>query len=181
MTDERDNAMDEKKRELLTILARELNDAEDVESASLFTDEELGTDIDLVRCLVKETGADLIDTLAECFFLPLERQESVSYFTTIFTIIDEMEPEYAQELAQAVARINFFLPVGTFAVDNENGLIFKYTVPIKDEESDDDKKKDMLTAFNLSLSVVDKYEGYLMLVATDELDSEKMIDLILGR
>ncbi len=178
---ERTKVMDEKKRELLTRFANELNDAEDVENSSLFTADELGTDVDVVRCLIKETGSDLIDTLGEFFFLPIGNEE-VSYFTTMITIIDEMEPDEAAAFAEAVARINFFVPVGSFAIDEEeSGLVFKYAVPIMDDASDDEKLKYMLTAFNASLGIVDKYEGYLMLVATGELEPEKMIDLILGR
>ncbi len=174
--------MGEKNRELLTTLANELNNAEDIEDASLFTAEELEAQTDIVRCLIKETGADLIDTLGECFFLPLGNDADVSYFTTIITIIDEMEPDDATQFAEAVARINFFIPAGTFAIDEEeSGLVFKYAVPIMNDASDEEKLKYMLTAFNASLGIVDKYEGYLMLVATGELDPEKMMDLILGR
>lgn len=169
-------------RELLNKLADELNKVEDIEEASVFTSEELGTAMDMVRCLIKETGADLIDTMGECFFLPLDEEAEVSYFTTMITIIDEMDPEDSVHLAEAVARINFFLPVGSFAIDDEDrGLIFKYAVPVMNDASDEDKMKSMLTAVNVSLGVVDKYEGFLMLVATEELDPDKMMDLILGR
>ena len=174
--------MKDKNRELLNALAAELNNAEDVEEASLFDAKELDTGFDLVRCLIRETGADLIDTLGECFFLPLDEDAELSYFTTLITVIDEMDPEDSVRFADAVARINFFLPAGAFAIDDEDrGLVFKYAVPVMNDAADADKMKSMLNAFNVSLSVVDKYEGALMLVATGELDPDKMIDLILGR
>ena len=174
--------MKDSNQKLLNALAAELNNAEDVEEASLFTADELGTEMDMVRCLVKETGADLLDTLAEFFYLPLEEDSEISYFTTMITVIDEMEPDDSASLSDAVARINFFLPVGAFAIDDaDKGLVYKYAIPVMNDISDADKMRSMRTAFNVSLGVVDKYEGYLMLVATGELDPDKMMDLVLGR
>lgn len=174
--------MNERKRELLNSLAEELNEVEDVERASVFTPEELGTDSEVVRCLVRDMGADSLDNLAECFFLTGREGDDVVYFTTLITVIDEMDEDVAARLYEAVARINFFLPVGGFAIDDaESGLVFKYAVPVMTAFGDDDIKKAMLTAFNDALSVVDKFEGYLMLVATEELSTQKMLDLVLGR
>ncbi len=51
--------MDEKKRELLTQLEKFFKEDEDVEEASLFTKEELGTPMDIVRVLVTGYGPGL--------------------------------------------------------------------------------------------------------------------------
>ena len=63
----------EEKRNLLNRLAGELGQAEDVERASLFTAEELEAPMDVVRCLITETGADLLDLLV-VFLFPRRRR-----------------------------------------------------------------------------------------------------------
>ena len=172
--------MSNEKRELLSRFAEEINNSDDIDNASVFTSEELDTPMDVVRCRIIEAGADLIDMLGECFFLPLEEDE-VSIFTILVTVIDEMKEE-TRFLSDAAARLNFFIPVGSFGIDdNENGLVYKYAVPIINKLSDEDKMTVMLTAFNQAAGVVDKYEGYLMLVATGEMESKEMMDLVLNR
>ena len=173
--------MNEEKRKLLNKLVEELQQAEDIERASLFTAVELETQTDVVRCLVTETGADLLDLLAECFFLPLaDGEEDVQYFTIMVTLIQQMKDDI-RPLAEAVSRLNTYLPAGCFAIDEENGMLFKYAVPMLKASSEDDKLSTMLTAFDTAIGILDKYEGYLMLVATGELQPADMMDTILHR
>ena len=170
----------EEKRNLLNRLAGELGQPEDVERASLFTAEELEAPMDVVRCLITETGADLLDLLAECFFLPVQDEEDVMYFNIMVTLIQEMKDDIAP-LAEALSRLNIFLPIGCFAVDEENGVVFKISVPMLYRTPDEDKMTTMLTAFDTAMGILDKYESYIMLVATGEIEPGEMMDLILNR
>ena len=172
--------MSEEKRKLLNRFAETINDGEDIEDASVFTAEELGTPMDVVRCRISEAGADLVDMLGECYFLPVEGDD-LSVFTIMVTVIDEMKEE-TRFLADAAARLNYFLPVGGFGIDDDdNGLVYKYSVHILNSLSDEDKMTTMLTAFNAAVGVIDKFEGCLMLVATGEMESGEMMDLIMNR
>ena len=81
--------MSDRKKQLLNRLENFFKNDEDVEEASIFTAEELGTPMDMLRVLVAGYGPELIEVLAEYSFIPFEGADEVWYFSSIITIMTD--------------------------------------------------------------------------------------------
>ena len=165
-------------RNLLNRLAEELREVEGIEEADVFTMEELSSPVDIIRCMITEMGTGLVNVLGEFFFLPFDEEE-VLYFSSVITIDDEIPEDERADLEIAVARINYVLPCGCFAVGGEEqALVYKYTVPIPDKLDDELKCEMLLTAVDSAIATVDAYLGYLLLVQDGNITPAEMIELI---
>lgn len=172
--------MNDRKSKLLHAFADEINKSDDFEEASVFTSKELDTPVDMVRCIVTEVGTDLINALGEFYFLPFENEE-VLYFTLTITLGDEVVPESVSDLESAVSKLDFYLPYGCFALGGEGSiLVYKYTVPFRSADSEDEQMSSMLTALDAAVTICDRFEGYLMLVASGELAPDDMISQVMS-
>ena len=130
--------MDERKQKLLKQLEAYFQNNEDTEDVSLFTKEELGTSMDVLRALITGYGAYLTDVLAEFSFLPLQNTE-ILYFNTVLTIRVDVPGEGQAALSGAVSTLNFYLPYGSFAISRDGSiLIYKSSTAFPSDW--DDKK-----------------------------------------
>jgi len=168
----------EKKIKLLEALIRELQESEEIQDMSLFTEEELDAPVDVARAMIVEMGTELVDVLGEFFFLPLENEE-VLYFVSSITVMEEIPLDKQMDLAIAVARLNSLIPCGAFAMGNggEN-LIYRYTVPVSAELDEEVKMTMLLTAVDTAIQEVDRFIAFLMLVAAGELSVDDMMSLL---
>ena len=173
--------MNEKKRELLNALVSELNEAEDLEQTSLFTAEELGTPADVVRTMITDVGTELISVLGEFFFMPYEDEE-VLYFAAAVTISEELPAENMAELESAAVRVNTMIPCGCFATGiTGDRLIYRYTAPFLASFDTADQVSMMLTAVGAVMDTLDRFTGYLSLVADGKMSADEMMKLASGR
>lgn len=173
--------MNEKKRELLNALISELNESEDMEQTSLFTAEELGTPADVVRTMINDVGAEMISVLGEFFFMPYEDEE-VLYFSTAVTISEEIPAEYMADLENAAIRLNTMIPCGCFATGiGGDRLIYRYTAPFLASQDTGDQVSLMLTAVGASVDTLDRFTGYLALVADGKMSADEAVKLAAGK
>ncbi|MBQ4481649.1 MAG: hypothetical protein II966_00300 [Lachnospiraceae bacterium] len=169
--------MDKKKIELLKTLEGEFKEADDIGEVSLFTKEELGA-VDILRAEIAEFGTDLVSVLGEFFFLPFEEDE-VLYFTSVITLSGSITEDIVPDLAGAVARLNYILPCGCFAIgDNDKNLIYRFSVPIFGDEDKKRQEMEMSNAANTAILIAEKYEGYLKLVMNDNMTVDEMIKTV---
>lgn len=172
--------MEEKKRELLKMLAEQLSDSDDIDRAEFFTKEELEAPVDITRVIITDIGAELISVLGEFYFLPLEDEEML-FFACGITVTDDIEDHEKTDLYSAVARINYLLPFGSFAMDEGgDNVVYRYTVPVLADSDDDTIRKIMLTSVDAAVSMVDRFESYLMLVQEGNVTPDEMIKAIKG-
>lgn len=170
--------MGDKKRSYLEALRKMLEDSGNFGEMSIFTAEELNTPMDILRAEIPGFGSDLVSVLGEFIFLPIE-EENILYFSTVLTLMHSVPKEAAPDIADAVARLNYYLPCGSFALgDNDQNLVFRFMMPISKEESDEDIERDMYLAVNTGIGTADRFEGYLKLVAKGEITTKEMIGMI---
>ena len=83
------------------------------------------------------------------------------------------------DLAGAVARLNYILPCGCFAIgDNDKNLIYRFSVPIFGDEDKKRQEMEMSNAANTAILIAEKYEGYLKLVMNDNMTVDEMIKTV---
>ncbi len=170
--------MDERKRELLKQLETFFNEDEDIAEVSLFTKEELETQMDVLRLLIIDYGPDLMDVLAECSFLPLQDTE-VLYFSTVLTIRMDIPKEGLSSLSGAVSRLNFFLPYGSFSVSGDGTmLVYKATAAFPSEWDDDKLYKLMEISADSALFVAESYTEVLSQVADGKMPLSDFISTL---
>lgn len=113
---------------------------------------------DILTILHSELGSEGDEILSECFFLPTEEDSPIQYFTTIYTITDELDAAHLGELFEAIAYLNFHLPYGAFGVDLEKkSLIFKLCAPLAIEVEGDELYREMDIIIGNSMLIVDSF------------------------
>ena len=172
--------MNEKKRELLNALVEELEQDDDLEQTSLFTEQELGTPGDVVRTMINDVGPELISVLGEFFFMPY-KDEEVLYFATAITLSEEIPEESREELETTAARINTMIPCGCFATGLAGDrLIYRYTAPFLSKQDTAEQKVLMLTAVSAAMNTVERFTGYLTLAASGKMNADEVMKLASG-
>ena len=167
---------DSKKSKLLEELKKKLEESGNFGEMSVFTAKELDAPMDILRAEIPEFGSDLVSLLGEFFFLPIEDEGRV-YFSTVITLMTNVPKETVPDIADAAARLNFYLPCGCFALgDDDKNLIYRFMMPISENEK---KPQDtMYMAADTAIGVADRFERYLKPVIKNELTTKEMVDMI---
>ena len=158
--------MKKKKLALLERLMQDFLEFEDHEDFSIFTSEELGTEMDVLRGMHTEFSSEMVEVLGEYFFLPLET-EDIWYFTSVFTIIEQIPDLLLEEMGATISRLNYYLPMGAFVLggDQTGTLIYRYTVPVLSSH-DEEVQFDMIrSAADAAFYCAEEFAGYLLLLS----------------
>ncbi|MCR5023793.1 MAG: hypothetical protein K6A90_05605 [Lachnospiraceae bacterium] len=158
--------MKERKKALIERLETFFKNDESVEEVSRFTGEELGTKMDVLRVLVPDYGAGLLDILAEYSFLPVEGPEEVMYFTSVLTLMINIPEEAVPALSIAISKLNFFLPYGNFCLSKDGTvLVFKTVSALKSDHDDEKLYEDIELSADTALLIPENYLYPLQQVA----------------
>ena len=162
--------MSDRKKQLLERLETFFVNDEEVEEASIFTAEELGTPMDILRVLVTGYGPGLIDALAEYSFVPFEGPQEVWYFSSVITIMTDIPKDGVLPLSGAIARLNFFLPYGSFSISRDGTmLVYKAVTALRADHDDEKLYEDIELAADTALLVAEDQTLLLTQVANGEL------------
>ena len=169
--------MESKQKKLLEALEATLKDEEGIGELSIFTADELGAPMDILRVEVAGFGVDLVSVLGEFMFLPFE-EEDVLFFTSVITITGTLEKEAVPDVVDLISRMNFYVPFGCFALgDDDKTLIYKHTVPVM-AKKDEDKKALIARAADGAIGTAETFEGYLKLVINNEMSARDVLDML---
>ncbi len=93
----------------------------------ILTREETGMDAEVLRTIVTGYGTENEMILAECMFIGLPQgSEDTLYYSVLLTLPTEMDKKSMPALFEAVAKLNFYMTGGSFAIDPEESiLVFK--------------------------------------------------------
>ncbi len=150
--------MKDRKKKLLEKLETYFKKDEDIEEASLFTAEELGTPMDVLRVLVSGYGPGVMDILAEYSFIPFEGAEEVWYFSSVLTILTDIPKEAAPAVAGAIARLNFYLPYGSFGLSSDDSmLVYRSVTVLRSDHEDEKLYEDMELSADTALLIPERY------------------------
>lgn len=170
--------MADRKKVLLEKLEKYYKGEEDVTEASLFTGEELGVPMDVLRVLIGSYGAGLMDVLAEFSFLPVEGDE-VWFFSSMLTIMLDVPEEAVPSLAIAIAKLNFFLPYGAFCISGDGKILsYKSVTTLRSDHDDDKLYEDMELAAETSLLIPERYVFALEQIADGKLLMSDFVKMI---
>ena len=162
--------MKERKRQLLTRLEEFFKNDEDIDEVSFFTSDETGAPMDVLRLLLTNYGPGRADVLAEFSFLPFEGPEEVLYFSSVVTILTTMPKDAVPAVAGAIARLNFYLPYGSFGINSEgNMLIYKSVATLRADHDDKILYESMELAADTSLLIPEQSTYDLIRIAFGEL------------
>ncbi len=168
--------MNDPKRELLQALEDYYRSEGEPGEMSIFTADELGTTMDMFRMELAGFGSDGVSVLGEFFFMPFE-EKGILYFSTVITLLSTVSIGLAPDIAAAVARLNYYLPCGCYALGNKDqNLIYRMTVPLTENRPLEELKKDIILAADTAIGAAEAYEGYLKRVILNELTVEEMIN-----
>ena len=136
---------------------------EELIAAKLNTPEE-GNGTEVLTVIFPEMGMDGDGVIGELFFLPVISDDTeVQHFATILTIADEIEKDRYPALYEAISYINFRLPCGAYALDDETGsLVYKLTVPVPAELSKEELLKEMNICSGNAVAAADLHMDLLL-------------------
>ena len=160
--------MNERKQELLEALEEELKNNDMIGEMSFFTAEELNSPSDMLRAEVAEFGTTGQSVLGEFLFLPIEDEE-LYHFVSVINLTFTLDPAASEEVARAISRLNYYLPIGGFSLggENDSNLVFKYGVPVLADADIELQKKTLFAAADRALLYGERFEAYLRLVIED--------------
>ena len=135
--------------------------------------------MDVLRVLVTEYGSDLTDILVEYSFIPFEGPDEVWYFSSVLTIETAVPAEGVPALSQAIARLNFVLPYGSFALSVDGKmLVYKSITALRSDCDDETLYKDIELSADTALLVPEQYTGLLLKVADGSLLISDFLDML---
>ncbi len=168
--------MADKQKELLGKLKDRFLEGSGIGETSVFTAAELDAPMDILRAEITEFGPDFESVLGEFFFLPIELEENTRYFTSVITISSMVPKESASDIAGVIARLNYVLPCGCFALgDEDKNLVFKYTAAVFADDDEESRLRTMYNAANLAMTTAEGFVGELILVMRNELTLEELM------
>lgn len=167
--------MNERKLELLQALEKELKKDDLIGEMSLFTAEELNSPSDMLRAEIAEFGTTGQSVLGEFLFLPIEDEELL-FFTAVINLTFTLDPSLTDEALRAASRLNYYLPVGEFALGGaeDSNLVFKYGIPILADADIKLQKKTVFAAADRALLYGERFEAYLSLMLEDGVSIEDL-------
>ena len=169
--------MNERKQELLKALEEELKNNDMIGEMSLFTAEELNSPSDMLRAEVADFGTTGQSVLGEFLFLPIEDEE-LYHFVSVINLTFSLDPAASEEVTRAASRLNYYLPIGGFALGGENdaNLVFKYAVPVLADADSELQKKTIFAAADRALLYGERFEAYLSLILQDGVSLEDLFE-----
>ncbi len=168
------------KKELLEALEKELKGNEGIGEMSMFSAKELNAPMDILRAEIPEYGPELVSVLGEFFFFPADDKDTL-FFTTVITLSSTLPKEAAPDVASAIARLNYYIPLGSYALgDEDKNLVYKMTLPLRAEEKKESQIKDMVNSVFYALGIAEKFLGYIIMVIKNEITVEEMTDMFSG-
>ncbi len=171
--------MNDRKKALIERLEAFFQNDEAVEEASIFTGEELGTPMDVLRVLVLDYGAGLLDILGEYSFLPLEGPEEILYFSSVLTLLTNIPEAAVPALSGAISKLNFYLPYGSFCLSKDGSmLIFKAVSVLRSDHDDEKLYDDIELAADTALFIPESYLYQLQQVADGTLLLNDFISML---
>ena len=132
------------RRKVLNRLAAELKNAGT--EAVMIKEGEQGANTDIVNIVLSTVISRFGTLTAQFFFPPYNGAETVQYFTGLVTLSSSLGDMDKRRLAPIIERINCELPCGLFAVYDEVGLVYKLTVPLPEDLSEEQ----LFTLINLA-------------------------------
>ncbi len=169
---------DERKQKLLEALEAEFKKDEGIGEMSLFTKKELNAPMDILRAEIADFGSDLVSVLGEFFFLPFEADE-VLFFSSMITLSSTVPMEAVPDVAAAVARLNYYIPNGCYALGNEDrNLVFRDTLTLKGDADIKDQGTAIMISADNAIMTAERYETHLRLLLKNEITVMEMVDML---
>ena len=166
-------------KELLEALEAALKEDDGIGEMSVFTAKELDAPMDILRAEISGFGPDLVSVLGEFFFIPFEDEETL-YFSTVITLSSTVPAEAVPDVTGAIARLNYYLPCGCFALGSEDkNLVYRHTALIDAKDKKEDQIKDIVRSSDIALGVAERFWANLLSVIKNEITVSEMMDSLL--
>jgi len=104
--------------------------------ACVFNESDYENEVNCLSVLYSDLGEDACEVLGEFCFLPVREDEKYCMFNIIFSITEDVNIEYFDELSRVVEKINFSLPIGAFILDDKECILaYKHVCIMRYEDN----------------------------------------------
>ncbi len=132
---------------------------------------------DVLSVLITNVGPDSDEIMGEFLFVPLPSDEGVMYFSAGIALEDEVPILHLDTLCEAMAAVNFIIPVGNFSLHGSS-LYFKFSQPIPTSFAKEDIQALVELAVAHSLDVAGQYVSSLLRVANGKETLETFVSAL---
>ena len=162
------------------LLERFCEDYKDAYIAAAVVEPDSEDGFTTVRVLYDELGDGDDEAFAEYYFTPLTSEDdTVQYFTGLFTLSDDLPTDDLSKLYEAMSYINFYIPAGAFSIDaGHRVLTYRLCSPMSIEASREEIYRQMNIIGGNSAAIADAYMGVLLDVANDEMTVDEVRNLL---
>lgn len=135
----------------------------------------------VLTVIYNDMGADADEVLADYTVIAGEDDETVAYIESFLTFTEELSKEHLPLVYEAISKINFYLPYGGFAVNEDTNVLgFKFGMPI----SMDLSEETLFEAINLCVTgghlQADNYMFPLLQISEGNMSPDEVLELVRG-
>ena len=126
-------------------------------------------------------GAYGHDAISQYFFADYDiAAEGTDYFNSVVVLDSDIPDDYLDNVFRAASYLNYYIPCGSFVLDENNQILFKFGVPVNSNMSDDDAFQYLNKLAAHALVCFRKYISILVDVAEGKLEPMEVIELFGG-
>ena len=149
-------------------------------AATYQDEEESGVADGVLSVYLEDVGMNYEDAFAQFYFSPIMTDEdAVQFFTAVVFLTEEINEEKAGELLEALTYINYYLPAGSFSMDEmHEQLIYKLAVPMPIELGGDALYEQVQCIMGNALTFSDKFMDYLLGILDGSRKAGDIMDIL---
>lgn len=165
-----------KERELLKLLYKDMEEANF--EPGYYEDAIPATHTDMIRTFHPYYGEAEEGVFGEYYFMPSLPDEEAYYFTATLTLVEEINEECIPVLAEAISKMSFYMPVGTFCMNKPGEIVVYKVSEIIAADMDIKAAVDLMNRTSThAIGVPERYVTVLRQLATGQLTLEQFLML----
>ena len=156
--------------------------AENYIAAMYQDEEESGMEDGILNVYFEDTGDKLQDSIGQFFFTPVVTDEdTVQYFNAVIFLTEDIDEEKLPKLYEVMSYINFYVPAGSFCVDEKHEeFIYRLACPMPIDLDDDALYDEVQCIIGNAMSFADRFIGYLLGILDGNREISEFLDIING-
>ena len=136
--------------------------------------------LDILTTLHRGMGKNLDEVMGEFCILPVNAgDKTLLYFSTLFTLTEDMDPVFAKPVLKAIQVLNFYVECGSFVLSRQGTLLgYRMVTPMMSTWSKERLYETANLNIALALQVTERYVGSLLMLADGRDTLEHFMELM---
>ncbi|MBE5913403.1 MAG: hypothetical protein E7274_05035 [Pseudobutyrivibrio ruminis] len=165
-----------RERQLLKLLLADMEEAH--MEPEYFENAVPQSNTDMIRTFHPYYGEVEEGIIGEYYFMPSGASKDMYYFTAVMTLANDIDPKYIPVVTEAISKLNFYMPVGSFVLNKTGDILaFKVSEILSNDIDIESSVKLMNLASSHAIQLPERYVQVLLQLADGSLSLEQFLML----